>query len=573
MSKKVQVLFGLLIVVSMILSACAPAAEPVVEVTEVPVAAVTEAPVVETGSDFQALFATLVSELPADAGYGTVKPTALSEELVDKAPFILDVRETAELETDGYIEGAVNIPVREVLANLDKLPGLDELIVVYCASGHRAGMVFATLKLLGYTNVRNLAGGLGGWKKASLPVVTSVMPEAAAAISAPVIADQKLFEALNGFLAGLPEGYFAIKTDALGEALASATPPAIVDIRTAEEFAKDGYIEGAVNVPMQEIFSSLDKLPAKDAPIVVHCVSGHRGSVVVMGLRLLGYTNVTNLAGGLNAWKNANMPVVGWVNWPVVWQEFVSTLPADQGFYTIKADGLNGLLVENPPFIVDLREASEIAENGYIVGAINIPIRDLLKNLDKLPAQDQKIVVYCASGHRGALAVASLRLLGYTDVINLAGGMNGWVKAEFAVETGVPAAPVAGTAPEVDATRLAALDAYLSNLSEGFGSIKAVDLNTEIAGGTIPFMLDLRSEEEKTTDGYIDGTTLVFINDLPVNLASLPADKAMPIITICKSGHRGAITMMYLQFLGYTNIRNLAGGMNGWAAAELPVVK
>ncbi len=573
MSKKVQVLFGLLIVFSMILSACAPAAEPIVEVTEAPVVVVTEAPVVEAGPDIQGLFAALVSGLPADAGYGTVKPATLSEELVDKAPFILDVREVAEVEADGYIEGAVNIPVREVLANLDKLPGLDEPIVVYCTSGHRGGMVFAALKMLGYTNVRNLAGGLGGWKKANLPVVTGPVPEATAAISTPIIADQALFDVLNSFLADLPEDFHAVKSDALGEALTSSTPPTIIDIRTAEEFAKDGYIEGAVNVPMQEIFSSLEKLPAKDAPIVVHCVSGHRGSVVLMGLRLLGYTNVTNLAGGLNAWKNANRPVVGWVNWPVVWEEFVSTLPADQGFYTIKADGLNGLLVENPPFIVDLREASEIADNGYIVSAVNIPIRDLLKNLDQLPAQDQKIVVYCASGHRGALAVAALRMLGYTDVVNLAGGMNGWIKAKFAVETGVPAAPVAGTAPEVDATRLATLDAYLSNLPEGFGSIKAVDLNTEIAGGTIPFMLDLRSEEEKTTDGYIDGTTLVFVNDLPANLTSLPADKATPIITICKSGHRGAITVMYLQFLGYTNVRNLAGGMNGWAAAELPVVK
>jgi len=573
MSKKMQVLFALIIVFSMILSACAPAAEPVVEVTEAPVAVVTEAPVVETGPDFQALFATLVSELPADAGYGTVKPAALSEELVDKAPFILDVRETAELETDGYIEGAVNIPVREVLANLDKLPGLDEPIVVYCASGHRAGMVFASLKLLGYTNVRNLAGGLGGWKKANLPVITGAAPEAAASISTPVIADQALFDVLNSFLADLPEDFHAVKSDALGEALTSSTPPTIIDIRTAEEFAKDGYIEGAVNVPMQEIFSSLDKLPAKDAPIVVHCVSGHRGSVVVMGLRLLGYANVTNLAGGLNAWKNANMPVVGWVNWPVVWAEFVSTLPADQGFYTIKADALNSLLVEKPPFIVDLREASEIADNGFIAGAINLPIRDLLKNLDKLPAQDQKIVVYCASGHRGALAVAALRMLGYADVINLAGGMNGWTKSQFAVEAGAPATPVAGTAPEVDATRLAALDAYLNNLPEGFGAIKPVDLNTEIASATLPFMLDLRTEEEKTTDGYIEGTTLVFVNDLPANLASLPADKAAPIVTVCKSGHRGAITMMYLQFLGYTNIHNLAGGMNGWVAAELPMVK
>jgi rhodanese-related sulfurtransferase len=98
------------------------------------------------------------------------------------------------VEADGYIEGAVNIPVREVLNNLDKLPALDEPIVVYCASGHRGAMVMSSLKLLGYTNVRNLGGGLGGWKKANLAVVTGSMPEAPAVLnSAAIIEDQALF--------------------------------------------------------------------------------------------------------------------------------------------------------------------------------------------------------------------------------------------------------------------------------------------------------------------------------------------------------------------------------------------
>jgi rhodanese-related sulfurtransferase len=150
--------------------ACAPAAAPA-EVTEAPVV-VTEAPAEAViAPDAQALFTDLVAGLPADKGLGSVKPAALNEELADKAPFILDVREAAEIEKDGYIEGSVNIPVREALNNLDKLPGLDEPIVVTCASGHRGGMVMAALKLLGYTNVRNLNGGLNGWIAAKLPVV------------------------------------------------------------------------------------------------------------------------------------------------------------------------------------------------------------------------------------------------------------------------------------------------------------------------------------------------------------------------------------------------------------------
>lgn len=167
----------------------------------------------------------------------------------------------------------------------------------------------------------------------------------------------------------------------------------------------------------------------------------------------------------------------------------------------------------------------------------------------------------------------ALRLLGYMDVVNLNGGVGGWIKAQFPVEMGAPAAPVAATAPEVDAARLATLDAYLSALPENFGGVSPVDFNTEMAGGTVPFILDVRTQAEWDADGHIDGATLIPINELPANLAQLPTDKAAPILVLCKSAHRGAIAEIYLQFLGYTNVRNLFGGMNGWTAAELPVVK
>lgn len=572
MLKKLQVLMGLLIALSMILSACAPAVEvtePPVVVTEAP----TEAPVeVVVAPDAEALFADLVAGLTPDNGYGSVSAAKYSEEMVDKPAFLLDVREAADLEADGYIEGAVNIPVREVLNNLDKLPGLDEPIVVYCASGHRGAMVMSALKLLGYTNVRNLGGGTGGWKKANLPFVTGSMPEAPASISTPIIADQALFEMLNGFLSNLPEGFYSVKSDKLAEELVDAAP-VLIDVRTTADWDKDGYIEGAINIPFNDFFASTDKLPAKDQAIVVYCASGHRGAIIMMAMRLMGYENVRNLAGGLGAWKTANMPVVGWVNWPTVMGEFLAGLPTDAGYYSIKSDKLNELLVETTPFIVDVREAAEIEANGYIAGAVNIPIRDLLKNLDKLPAQDQKIVITCASGHRGSLGMMALRLLGYTDVVNLNGGMNGWIKAEFPVETGAPAAPVAGTAPEVDATRFAALDAYLSGLPEGFNAVKSPDFNTELASGTAPFILDVRSQAEWDEVGHIEGAVLIPVVDVPANLAQLPTDKAAPIMVLCASGHRGALVQMYLHFLGYTNVRNLNGGLNGWIAAELPVVK
>lgn len=63
----------------------------------------------------------------------------------------------------------------------------------------------------------------------------------------------------------------------------------------------------------------------------------------------------------------------------------------------------------------------------------------------------------------------------------------------------------------------------------------------------------------------------IIVTEVPASLAQLPADKAAPIVVLCASGHRGAFIQMHLQFLGYTNIRSLNGGMNAWAGAELPV--
>ncbi len=43
--------------------------------------------------------------------------------------------------------------------------------------------------------------------------------------------------------------------------------------------------------------------------------------------------------------------------------------------------------------------------------------------------RDRKVVIYCSSGNRSALATETLLLLGYTDVASLAGGFRGWAEA------------------------------------------------------------------------------------------------------------------------------------------------
>ncbi len=82
---------------------------------------------------------------------------------------LIDVREPAELKNEGYIEGSKNIPMGSIENNLRNIPK-DKEVVVYCRSGNRSGVVVAKLTQLGYTNVKNMAGGIMKWKAEGLPV-------------------------------------------------------------------------------------------------------------------------------------------------------------------------------------------------------------------------------------------------------------------------------------------------------------------------------------------------------------------------------------------------------------------
>lgn len=586
---KLSRFMSVIVLLSILLAACAPAATPVPTATTAPTAVPPTAvpptvaptatkapptPTAEPAPDFTALFTKLIAEIPSDKGYGTVAPAALNAELADKAPFLLDVREVSEVEKDGYIKGAVNIPVRTLIKNLDKLPTQDKAIVVYCGSGHRGGFVLSALKFLGYSNVRNLAGGTNAWKTAKLTLETG-KPADPKSGEAPKIASQTLLKTLDAFFTQMPDGFYSTSSANLNTALAGSNVPTMVDVRTADEYAKTGYIQGAVNVPLDKIFSSLDKLPAKDKDVVIYCASGHRGAIAAMGLRLLGWTKVINLGGGLNAWKAAQLPVAGWVDWNAVWGDFMKNLPKD--YYTITPADLNVALADaaKAPFMLDVREASEVEKDGFIKGSVNIPVRESLKNLDKLPAQDKPIVVLCASGHRGAMVMAALRFLGYKDVKNLGGGIGAWKKASLAVVTGAkPDAAKAGTAPKVDATRFEQLNAFFTALPDGFFSVSAANLNTELADAAKkPAIVDVRTADELKADGYIKDAINIPVVDLFTSLDKLPKDKAASVVVLCKSGHRGALALMALRMNGWTNVRNLGGGMGAWTTAQLPVVK
>lgn len=81
----------------------------------------------------------------------------------------------------------------------------------------------------------------------------------------------------------------------------------LVDVRTAEEFAF-GTIDGAVNIPLDELRSRIHEVPA-DKPVVLFCAVGLRGYVALRILAGHGYSNVRNLSGGYKFYAEATAPL------------------------------------------------------------------------------------------------------------------------------------------------------------------------------------------------------------------------------------------------------------------------
>jgi len=83
----------------------------------------------------------------------------------------------------------------------------------------------------------------------------------------------------------------------------------LLDVRSAGEF-KEGYIGEATNISSTELKDKLNQLPKdKEKPILIYCLTGSRSARSAGLLVKNGYKNVSNLAGGINAWKTASLPV------------------------------------------------------------------------------------------------------------------------------------------------------------------------------------------------------------------------------------------------------------------------
>src|SRR5690606_25077567 len=79
----------------------------------------------------------------------------------------------------------------------------------------------------------------------------------------------------------------------------------LIDVREDFEY-ETSNIDGE-NIPLATVLLNVDKI-SREKPVVVHCRSGKRSAQAIQLLESKGYTNLSNLAGGILAWKESFAP-------------------------------------------------------------------------------------------------------------------------------------------------------------------------------------------------------------------------------------------------------------------------
>ena len=84
--------------------------------------------------------------------------------------------------------------------------------------------------------------------------------------------------------------------------------PFLLDVRDIKNWNEVGHIPGAHQIYIGELPQHLDEIP-KNEPIVVYCDAGYKGSLAASILAIHQYHQVTNVLGGMTAWKKAGYPI------------------------------------------------------------------------------------------------------------------------------------------------------------------------------------------------------------------------------------------------------------------------
>jgi len=194
-------------------------------------------------------------------------------ELQGRGTMVLDTRPTNEFAA-AHVPGSLHIGLRGQYASwAGILLGLDTEIVLVAEDPEAAEESRMRLARVGIEKVSgSLADGIAGWSRDGLAV---------------------------GGIRQVPVTEFH---ETFGDGVQ------LIDVRRAPEW-QGGHVKGAIHRPLDKLRTSLRDLD-RSRPTAAYCKGGYRSSIATSILRQEGFTDVTNIVGGFDAWKACELPVV-----------------------------------------------------------------------------------------------------------------------------------------------------------------------------------------------------------------------------------------------------------------------
>jgi len=210
-------------------------------------------------------------ELP---GLKRWRATQVQERVCDKC-LIVDVR-SKEAFAAAHIPDAINIPFG---SNLPTWAGwvlpYDRPILLVAEQPSQVEEVVTHLLRVGFDDVQGyMEGGMEAWETAGYPLAR--------------LHTQSVHDLHNK--------------------LQHRESVTVLDVRTDKEW-DEGHIDGAVHIHGGTLQERVGEIP-QDQPVAVVCGSGYRASIASSFLQRDGFKSVSNVLGGMSAWKSAKLPTV-----------------------------------------------------------------------------------------------------------------------------------------------------------------------------------------------------------------------------------------------------------------------
>jgi glyoxylase-like metal-dependent hydrolase (beta-lactamase superfamily II)/rhodanese-related sulfurtransferase len=196
------------------------------------------------------------------------KPVALAPDQIQiERDLILDIRDASAFGA-GHISGALNVGLGGQFASwAGSMLATDGQIVIMAETESEIDGAVTRLARVGIENVKGfLEGGMYSWNEAGKPIA---------------------------IIAQIPVDELASRTE-------ESDDLEIIDVRRPAEF-RDGHVKGAVNVPLSEVRDWAREFE-KDSPLAFICCGGYRSSAATSIVAGLGFTRITNVVGGTDAW-------------------------------------------------------------------------------------------------------------------------------------------------------------------------------------------------------------------------------------------------------------------------------